>query len=77
MKNNKCFIFLVTGSDYLYPRNDYSPRSDRFQWIDLSIMHIGYLGYLLNSLVSSIPSLSNSLGIEVYVLILVFVLVSV
>ena len=67
-----CFVFIVTGPDFLYPFVDYSSRSDRFQWIDLSMIEC--LGYLLNSLVSSTPSLSNSLGIEVYVLILVFVL---
>ena len=35
MSMGQCFVFLVTGPSFLYPFVDYSPRSDRFQWIYL------------------------------------------
>ena len=72
MNYKVCFVFMVTGPDFL----SYSSTIHQ-EVIGFRGSTYFMIGYLLNSLTSSIPSLSNSLGIDVYVLILVFVIVSV
>ena len=66
----QCFVFMVTEPDFPYPFVDYSPRVIGFSGSTHFI-----IAHLLNILKSNTPSLSNSLGVDVYILVLLIVLV--